>query len=149
MVQNPKGSDMGLEGWDPEVQMLAKQLRSNPDWMIYPTDDFFAQKEEVEEGARKAKIFKDAAEHWKWIVGFMEKPHTVKKAIEVYIQRRWGFAPAYYKSDIERHPKIAALVYEGLWPETEIAANLLEGIYTLDAREAARHISDKYTGPKD
>ena len=150
MVQNPKGNTgMGLEGWPPEVQMVAKQLKANPDWVLYPTDDLFAEKEEIEGRAREHGILQGAADYWRHTDGFMEKPHTVKKATERYIQGRWGFAPARYESQIEEHPKIAALVHEGLWPETEIAANLLDGMYTLDPREAAMHISDKYTGPKD
>ena len=34
-----------LQEFDPEAQMIAKQLRENSDWVLYPTDDFFEAEE--------------------------------------------------------------------------------------------------------
>ena len=131
-----------IEKFKPEVQVLAKQLRANPDWILYPTDDFFEEKEKFKNHP--------IGDYWRRAYGFMERPMTVKRAVEEFILGRYPIAPRDMWSDIDTyHPTAAKHIHEGLWPETELAAGLLGEHYTLDAREAARHISDKYTGPRE
>jgi len=131
-----------IDEWQPEVQTLAKKLRANPSWMLYPTDDFFEDKEKYENS--------HIGGYWSAAYGFMEKPMTVKKAVERYIGGRFNVAPKYMLSELDKfYPSVSKDYHEGLWPETEIANDIFRGVYTTDPREAAMHIRDKYTGPKD
>ena len=128
-----------LEEFDPEAQMVAKQLRANPDWVLYPTDDFF----EAEE-----RYVGPYIGIWKNLYGFNRQPRTVKQSVDRLIDNRIG----YYDSIDPSSPtsvRLARDTHEGFWPETELASSIVSGLYTLDPREAAMHIRDKYTGPKE
>ena len=136
-----------LDNFELDAQVLAKQLREDPDLVLYPTEHYFEVKEmftspeHMEYGMGIA---------WINLKGFMGKPITVKKAVEEHILSRYPiYMPKDLWKEVEEYPKLATNIYEGYWPETEIAAGIIQDFYTLDPREAAIPFRDKYVGPRD
>ena len=111
-----------LEHWE-----IARDLEANPGRLLYPTDDYihwmdFEQSEAIEP-----------------LIGHGIFRNPIKVGIA---KKKWLDRMA--RSEEERSAVLESLAFER-W----IANHLLTDSLTLDAREAARHISDKYTGPKE
>ena len=117
---------------DPIEWEIARDIRKNPGRVFYPTDDFIEWLDGLDRSA------------WGSIVDSYKvarQPFTVKTFKDHYIgwvtQGR-GLVPA---DETE--------LYESLYLERQLGHMLEEGYLTTDPREAALHIQDKYTGPKD
>ena len=108
--------------WD-----IARDLQENPDRVLYPTDDFITWMNHGNSKGLERHTGQD----------LYREPIKVGVAKKKWMSRM--------VHDEDRRTKIL----ESLAFERWIASYLLDDSLTLDPREAAMSIRDKYTGPKE